>query len=210
MTACLLLVAAALAAPPSTINPDAPLSLPVEEPASVATGELVFDARMPSELRVDGRTVAVLYATGTFAMQAPLGPHTVMVITNGTARSIEVDVPRTGSAVVMVGRTGLTTGRRGPTLAEDGSVVPLDLRVTGDRDVLVQIGEQRWHVNARGSKSVELAVGSYPMSVRSGNGTVVWATGTLDLTAAGPVVLQLTEGRMPEVSGVGTAFHPGS
>lgn len=210
MTACLLLVAAALGAPPSSINPDAPMAVPADEAPTVATGELVFDARLPSELRVDGRTVAVLYATGTFAMQAPLGPHQVVVITNGTARTIDVEVPRTGSVVVMVGRTGLTAGKRGPTLAEDGSVVPLDLRVTGDRDVLVQIGEQRWHVNARGSKAVEVPVGSHAMSVRSGNGTVVWATGTLDLTAAGPVVLQLTEGRMPEVSGVGTAFHPGS
>jgi hypothetical protein len=206
MTIALLL--AAFAGTPASINPEA-VPVPVEADPTAVMGQLMFDTRLPAEIRVDGHTVAQLYLGGRLTVNASIGPHEVMVLTNGTPRHVAVDVPRVGTAVVMVGRTGITTGLRDAELAEAGSLTPVELRVAGDQDVMVQIGDQRWRINARASKGIEVPIGVHTISVRSGNGTVVWATGTLELASAGPVVLQLAEGRMPEVSGQGSAFHPG-
>ena len=85
----------------------------------------------------------------------------------------------------------------------------IELRAAGSQDVWVSIGEQRWHIDGYGSEVVLVPVGQHPMTVRSGDGHVLWARGRIDLTKASEVIVQLSEGRMPEVSGTGAAFHPG-
>jgi hypothetical protein len=57
--------------------------------------------------------------------------------------------------------------------------------------------------------TLDLPPGAHPMSVRSSDGTVVWATGSLEVAPGEPLVVQIGEGRMPEVSGAG-AFNPAS
>jgi len=172
-------------------------------------GSIVFDSRLPAEIRVDNQTVAQLFVAGRFTVNAPVGSHLVMVLTNGQPRTTNVDVPATGSATVMVGRTGLTTGRAVGEWDADGAA-QVEFRVAGSQSVLVQLDGDRYRIDGHGYKGVTIPVGNHRMSIRSGNGTVVWASGRLELNKSADVVIQLAEGRMPEVSGAGSAFHPGS
>ncbi|MCB9673591.1 MAG: hypothetical protein H6737_00660 [Alphaproteobacteria bacterium] len=202
-----LLSAVCLASPnPASINEEVETLDEVE--SGVRLGRIVFDSRLPAEIQVDNNTVAQLFAPGRLIINATVGPHELQVLTNGTPRTGRVEVPHTGAATVVIGRTGLTTGRTEDEDDADGAA-KVEFRVAGDQDVLVQLADDRYRIDAHGQKGVVVPVGSYRMSVRSGNGTVVWASGRLELHQATDVVIQLAEGRMPEVSGGGSSFHPG-
>lgn len=174
------------------------------------TGQMEFDTRLPAEIQLDGRTVAKLYGPGVFSMRAEVGEHDVLVLTNGTPRPLKVDVSRTATAVVLVGRNGLTATARLEPLPEEEGITPVEVRVVGTEEVLVQIGKERFRLKPGAFRSLTVPVGRHAMRVKSSSGTVLWASGFLELTRTEPVVLQITEGRMPEVSGSGSSFVAGS
>ncbi|MEZ4321925.1 MAG: hypothetical protein R3F61_30920 [Myxococcota bacterium] len=206
MLSLLLATSVCFAVNPASVNEEVETLDELEAPSKM--GRILFDSRLPAEIRVDGHTVAQLYTGGRLSINASVGKHEVMVLTNGTPRLTAVDVLSDGQATVMIGRTGLTTGQVLDEDDADGNA-RVEFRVAGDQNVLVQLDDDRYKVDGHGYKGITVPVGSYRMSVRSGTGTVVWATGRLELHQAGEVVVQLAEGRMPEVSGGGSSFHPG-
>jgi hypothetical protein len=54
-----------------------------------------------------------------------------------------------------------------------------------------------------------LPVGEHPMSLRSSDGTSVFARGVLTVSGGKDLVVQVTEGLMPETSGEGISFSSG-
>ncbi len=201
-----LLLALAAASEPA---PTAPEAVPSSGSTRPETGVIEFDSRLPAEIQLDGHTLAQLYHQGLFRTRAPLGPHEVLVLTNGHARKLTVDVSRTATAVVFIGRNGLTASTRLEPLPEEGGVAPVELRVLGREEVLITVGDRRYRMLPGAYRVLTLPVGTHPMSVRSASGTVLWAKGRLQITRTTPAIVQVTEGRMPEVSGDGAVFVAG-
>jgi hypothetical protein len=183
-----------------------------EEPAAKAAdlgvdfGWLCVDARVPTEVAVDGHRVAELIYPAELRVGVPSGSRTVRTWVHGEARDLRIDVPVNGEAHVLVGRSGVSAGAP-PTVAPPEPVGPSDvqIRVVGDAAVQIRVDRQRWQVGAGDMARVTLAAGAHEMSVRSPDGTVVWATGQLEV--GGPLVLHVAEGRAIEVSGPGR-FEP--
>lgn len=194
-------------ADPVARNPDAPVD---QGPDVIAArGVVDFDVRLPAEIRVDGAAVATLYGAGVLQLKLAPGPHEVMVLTNGIPRSLAIQVELDERGKVLVGRNGLTASAESLAPDDVGGDAAVELRVVGGQEVLVQIGRDRYRVDGRGTSTVDIPVGTHRMSVRNGDGTVIWASGRLDLKRAGDVLILLAEGRLPEVSGPGSAFHAG-
>ncbi len=177
-------------------------------PEAQQLGTIAFDTRVPAEIRIDGLVIAQLFTGAQLSVSATVGPHEILVLTNGRPRTGRVTVPVSGKATVVVGRTGLTTGQMDGKSDESGTAT-LQFRVVGSQGVIVQLDGDRYRVDAHSHKGVVVPVGSYDLRVRSADGTVVWANGRLELDRAVPVVVQLAEGRLPEVSGPGSSFAPG-
>lgn len=175
---------------------------PAEE---VPFGWLKVDARVPTELYVDGHLVAELVYPAELRLSVPAGQRALRAWVHGSARNLSVDVPVEGEANVLVGRTGVTAGS--PTAAAPQVTGPAEVqvRVVGDDAVQVRIGHERWQVGPGEVVRLTLAQGAHDLSVRNLAGTVIWATGLLDV--GGPMVLHIAEGRAIEVSGPG-GFHP--
>ncbi|MCA9567553.1 MAG: hypothetical protein KC656_06910 [Myxococcales bacterium] len=193
---------------PLALGQEAPIE--DEAPVSADTGVVEFDSRLPAEIQLDGHTLAQLYQQGTLRTRAPTGTHEVVVLTNGRARSLTLDVSRTATAVVFIGRNGLTASTRLEPLPEEAGEAPVELRVLGHEEVLVTLGDRRFRMLPGSTKALSVPLGRHEMSVKSASGTVLWAKGHLELTRTTPAVIQITEGRMPEVSGAGTTFVAGS
>lgn len=174
------------------------------------TGEIEFDSRLPAEIAIDGQTVAQLYQASVFRMRTEVGPHKIVVLTNGRARQLTADVSRSATAVVLVGRNGLTASTRLEPLPEEDGFSPVELRSVGSEEIIVEIGKKRYRLQPGARQTLSIPIGRHKMFVRSASGTVLWAKGQLVLTSSGPVIVQLTEGRMPEISGRGSSFVAGS
>jgi hypothetical protein len=205
MLTILLACALAQTPPPPPTSPDEPeTAIPVAE-----RGTLEFDSRLPAEIRVDGQTVAQLYSPGTYRMQTAAGEHQVMVLTNGRAREITTEVTPVSTAVVLIGRNGLTTSARLEPLPEEDGIVPVELRSVGAEEVLVELAGKRYRLPPGVVRTITLPIGRHRMLLRSASGTVLWAKGRLVLERTSPVLLQFTEGRLPETSGPGATFLSG-
>lgn len=178
--------------------------------ADPPVGELLIDARVPLEARVDGVPVAQLFVPGQLIVPLPVGDHQLIALISGAPQQVAVHIPPPGErAVVFAGRSGLTTEvRPAPRLAPAGEV-PVSLRVTGGSGLQVRIDAQRLVVEPGTGLTLALPAGPHPMSVRSREGTVIWAHGTLNLAGDQTVVVQLAEGRLPETSGAGCSFAAG-
>jgi hypothetical protein len=178
--------------------------------AAPPVGELWIDARVPLEARVDGVPIAQLFVPGQLIVPVPVGDHQLTALIAGAPQQVQVHIPPPGErAVVLAGRSGLTTELRpAPRLAAAGEV-PVSLRVTGGASLQVRIDAQRLLVEPGAGLTLALPAGPHPMSVRSREGTVIWASGTLHLAGDQTVVVQLGEGRLPETSGAGSSFAAG-
>lgn len=176
-------------------------------PEAPAVGALVVDARVPAEVMVNGAKLAALYAPSETRFQVEAGHHRLSIWTNGKPTDLEIDVAEGLEARVLVGRTGVTTSS-GPVAGPDpADAVPVEFRVVGTPAAQVRVGDGREIVQAGRAFTLPLTPGPHPFSVRSADGTAIWATGTLEVTGA-PVVVQIAEGRVPEVSG-SASFHAG-
>jgi hypothetical protein len=192
-----LLAAAALAADP--------------QPAD-APGTLHVDAKVPAEILIDGVKLAQLWYAGQASFEVVPGRHQLRVYTSGQPTDFPLDIQPGQGTWVVVGRTGISldslAGEQAATLvpAED-ALVPVEFRSLGGGAQL-RVDDQRLLLGSGQRLDVELDAGDHALSVRSADGTVVWATGTLEVDRGDRLVVQIAEGRLPEISGAGR-FHAG-
>lgn len=168
--------------------------------ASPAPGGLIIDAKVPAEIRIDGHVVGQFFLPGRLEVPVEPGEHTLAVVREGKPEELPVRVPAEG-AVVVVGKTGTTLGAaRVPDRPDPRAPVELEVRVSGNAPVQLRLGDQRFDLSPGRVVKLELPVGTHPFSFRNRAGTLIWAKGSLELEG-GPVVMQVAEGRMPELSG---------
>ncbi|MEQ1504762.1 MAG: hypothetical protein ABMB14_21165, partial [Myxococcota bacterium] len=177
-------------------------------PDDAPIAELVVDAKIPVEILLEGVKLGQLYYPGEVTFRVVAGHHTVRLYTNGQPTDLPLDLTTGHPTRILVGRTGVTTGApaEGSAPAATGPS-SVEFRFVGGGAAQVRVEATSHPVEPGRPFTLELAPGVHPMSVRSTDGTVIWATGTLEV-ATGRVVVQVTEGRMPEVSGDGV-FHAG-
>lgn len=171
-------------------------------------GEVVIDVKLPARLSLDGELVAEVYREGVLRLPVKDGPHQLVVTTGGMPSSFQVDVgPR--PTVVIVGRSGISVSQD-----DQEQVVPMGdaqvrFRSAHNERLMVQVGNQRVVVSAGDGILIPLPVGEYPMTVRNPDGTSIFARGMLQVRGGADLVVQISEGMLPETSGEGVAFHPG-
>jgi len=199
----LLFLASSLSfAAPTTVsgqrNPDAETA---NEPLA-DMGRLVIESRVPTEVLVDGHKMMQLFTSGTSMFDVRPGKRRVRVYTNGNPQDLVVEIMPTGETILIVGRTGITTGQRTAAENPTDAVAKISFRAAGDIASQIRLGKERFTVQPDTIYPLELAAGRHDISVRSADGTAIWASGVLTLDG-GKVVVQVAEGRLPEVTGDG-------
>ncbi|MBA2319981.1 MAG: hypothetical protein H0V89_02395 [Deltaproteobacteria bacterium] len=178
---------------------------PALAPDEVTPLGLVFvEAHVPTEIRINKRPVAQLYVPATIEIAAPIGEQELTVLVGGESHVFPMTVPSAPDrAVVMIGRSGTTVRSEAKPPPGVAAQVPLELRGVGPGPVQIRIANERYRVESGATVGLSLLAGEYPISVRSTDGTAIWATGRLTVSGGDLVIVQLTEGRLPEVSGAG-------
>jgi hypothetical protein len=184
---------------------------PVEPKAPVTSttlGRLHVDVLLPAEILFDGVKLGQLWIPGKTTFELPTGPHLLRVYTQGNPQDLRITLAADMDLRVVVGRNGVTAEQLART-DDKAAIVPVDFRVLGTRGASIRMNGTQHAIEPGGQLALELADGSHSLSVRSSDGTVIWATGQLTVHGGAPVVVQIAEGRMPEVSGAGS-FNPGA
>jgi len=210
MIALLLVSSWAFAGTPPADNPDAG-SLPsvVAAPQEAQPGgPMVVEAHVPVELMVDGVKLAQLWYPGTARFDIVGGSHVVRVYVDGSPQDVNVDIHPGNETHVLVGRTGVSVTRSETQPPGPVDAVAVELRVVGGGAAQIRVDGERHRLSGGDRLTLTLQPGPHAMSVRSQDGTAIWAAGTLSLTGGTPVVVQIAEGRLPEVGGPGR-FEPG-
>jgi hypothetical protein len=182
---------------------------PATAPAEAATldaATLTFDCKVPAEILVDGMKVGQLWFPGEATWRVSPGKHLVRVYVAGTPQDYPVELDARAARTFLVGRTGTTVSDTVAAAPVSGPA-RVGLRVVGVQGAQVRIDGRREVLQAGAELALDLPPGPHALSVRSLDGTAVWSTGTLEVSG-GPVVVQISEGRVPEVSG-GAVFHSG-
>lgn len=176
---------------------------------SASAGELVIDAKIATQVAVDGVLVADLLQAGVLRTPIADGLHEVKVVSGGHTSTVSVTAKADVPVVVVAGRSGVTLGAPSATtsVAATGPAA-VEVRAVGAERVLLQVAGQRVLVTPGTSKAVQLAAGEHPVVVRSSDGTMVYARGVLSVGAGDGLVLQIGEGAMPETAGSGLRFIP--
>lgn len=186
-------------------------ALAAETQPAPAPGTLHVDAKVPAEILVDGVKLGQLWFPGKASFLVESGQHRLRVYTNGQPSDYDLSVEPEDTTWVVIGRTGITLDSlAGAPEAEpdDGALVPVEFRAMSG-GAQVRLGDQRLTLSSGERLGLELDPGNHALSVRSADGTAVWATGTLEVGRGDRMIVQVSEGRLPEVSGAGR-FHPGS
>jgi hypothetical protein len=189
---------------PSSLNPAAPAPAAVTAPEAADPATLVIDAKVPVEVLLGGTTIAELFYPALVQFQvAASGPQVVRLYVSGQPYDVPVQFTPKETARILVGRTGVTLEARGAQVAapEASGPVALELRFVGGGGATVRLDSQPHKVGPGRGLSTTIPLGRHALSVRSSDGTVIWASG--DLFVDGPLVVQITEGRLPEISGAG-------
>lgn len=167
---------------------------------SALAGTLVIDAKVPTEIRGPDAVLAQLYVPSVLSVDLDGGTYEFIVFRNGNPETIRLEVPAEGTARMVVGEAGITAPPA-PKKTEDlPAETTVEFRTVGTVAVMVQLPDERLRVSPGHAQTVTLPTGTHAMKVRSSDGTVIWARGELTLGGKDTVV-QLSEGRGPEVSG---------
>lgn len=171
-------------------------------------GQIIVDGKVPMAIALDGQVVAQTWREGRVTFDAAPGLHTVTLTVRGNPKKVEVVVDEFAPAMVLVGKSGISVSATAPV--DDSVGAPeVRFRVTGKMSLMVQVGNQRVVVPPGDGIVLPLELGVHEMSVRSANGTAVFARGKFEVSpSAEPVIVQLTQGALPETSGVGVSFYP--
>mgnify|MGYP004356100219 CR=1 FL=1 len=174
-----------------------------------SAADLTFEAQVPTEIYVDDNAVAKMYQPGALRTQVSMGMHTVRIFTNGESTTQTVDFQGRTEATVVIGRTGISwpqdilavpVGDEAPEI--EGRVV---FRSVADEDVIVTVDRIRETLSPGEERVIVVGAGQHPMTVRNAEGTVIWVRGALHIRTDDTIV-QLADGRMPEVLGAGGQF----
>lgn len=177
--------------------------------SAALAGDLVVDVKVPVTLSLDGQQVADVFQPGVLRMPIPDGAHKVTAVVGGKPQVFEVTIGLT-PVVLLVGRSGTTVGAPDalPPPVVAGGDIPVRFRSAARDRLLLQIGGQRVVVAPGVGLSLPLSLGEHEMTVRSPDGTSIYARGVLVVAGVGDLVVQLAEGKMPETSGPGLSFDP--
>lgn len=182
--------------------------------ALAPAAELHVSASVPTEVWLDGQPAAELYRPGSLTITLPEAGDTVdlRVFVEGKPQELSLPHPgATGTAFVVVGKQGVSTpGATEPKPVASGPVT-LTVEVNGHEPLRVQLGDQRQRLAPGARLELGLEPGEHKLVVSSGDGHVRWASGTLQLTGTEsqvPLVLQLADGKLPEVHGDGGVYWP--
>lgn len=180
------------------------LSAFAAEPAP-PPGTLHVDAKIPAEILIDGAKIAQLWFPGQLDFEVSTGPHILRVYTNGNPVDHELVIRPEETSRVVVGRTGITLDTLAAPASDPDAPTPVEFRILGI-DAQIRLDDQRLMMASGERTTLELAPGEHRLSVRSRDGTIVWARGTLEVGLGERLIVQIAEGRLPELSGSGT-FH---
>lgn len=173
---------------------------------SAPAAELVVDAQVPAEVWVSGQLVGQLFQPAELRLDVAEGPLPLTILVGGEPTKLDVAAP----ALVIVGRNGISTGQHDPAAPVPAvGPVPVEFRSTGQEDLLLVLDKERRTVDVGQVLTIELTPGRHPISLRSRDGTMLYARGSLEVGGEG-LVVQLSPGRMPEVIGKSGSYHPGS
>ncbi len=177
--------------------------------SAALAGDLVVDAKVPVTVSVDAQQAADVFQVGVLRLAVDDGPHKVVVVVAGKPSVFDVTIGPS-PVVVLVGRSGTTVGAPDaqPVPVAVGVDIPVRFRAAGRDRLLLQIGGQRVVVAPGVGVTLPLSLGEHDMTVRSPDGTSIYARGMLVVSGAGDLVVQLAEGKMPETSGAGLSFDP--
>lgn len=179
-------------------NPDAD---PVEEDV-VDMGQLVVESRVPTEILIDGHKVIELFTAARSIFDVRPGKRNIRVYTDGSPEDLIVEIMPTGETVMIIGRTGTTTGQRAEATRDPDAMANVSFRSAGGISSQIRLDDDRFTLEPESVHPISLAAGRHQISVRSADGTAIWATGVLTIDG-GKVVIQVAEGRLPEVTGDG-------
>jgi hypothetical protein len=195
---------------PSGRNPAVPTGAAAVPPAP-AVVPLVVEAKVPVEVLLEGAKLGELYFPGEVRWTVTEGRHTVRLYVGGKPEDVPVDLVAGSETRIVVGRNGISSSSTRVAAAAAGPS-PVEFRLVGSGAAQIRVDSARHAIEPGQNVSLTLPAGNHALSVRSSDGTVIWASGTLEIgggeIGGGPLVVLIAEGRMPEVSGRG-AFHAG-
>jgi hypothetical protein len=168
--------------------------------------ELQIDARVATEVHIDGLPLAKLFVPGVFTAQTTVGSHTLKAYMYGNPHEITLIVAPTGGHVVIDGESIIN---HATTVAPVFTgLTPVEFRSTGREGVQLRLGQERHAISPGHSLTLELHGGPHPLSIRNERGTVIWASGTLNVDGPDAVLIRLEEGHGLDV-GTGASFTLG-
>jgi hypothetical protein len=176
------------------------------------SGELHIDARIPTAVYIDGQAFVELSQPGTAQFDIANGEHKLVIMTNGNPSERMVTIGDT-PAQLLVGRSGISIGEAEVVVraqAETGLSSTLELRSTSKLPLMVYIGQEKHVLPAKATKVLEVKAGQHSISVRNDSGTAIFASGAIVTDGEHRVIMQLSEGRVPEISGEGSQYLPSS
>ncbi len=178
--------------------------------AAVAS-TLTVDAKLPTEVLLDGRKVAEVWEPARVMVDVPPGEHLVRIYRQGNPTDLRLTFSPGQTIDVVVGRTGITSNLPADdpddAAPEPPAEVTIELRAIDATQI--RVGQERLVLGDGQDRSLGLPVGTHPVEFRNPAGTVIWARGDLVVEPGARVVVQVSSGRLPEVSGSGR-FDPGS
>jgi len=169
-------------------------------------GTVVIDARVPVEVWIAGGLIGEIASPAELHVTVPAGDLELTLVVGGKPQIETVQVPESGKALLIVGRTGVTTGHIDAVATSEAASSMVEFRSSAREDMILVVGKDRVTLSPGATRRIDLARGTTALSLRDSSGTVVWAHGTLDVKGDG-LVVQVADGRLPEISGAG-AFHP--
>jgi hypothetical protein len=172
--------------------------------------EIVVDVQIPSRVALDGVVVAEVYRPVEVRLDAEPGKHDVQFTAlSGTVDGpvrVSVEVVPDRQVVLAAGMKGLLVASAAASPTLGAGPWPVHFRAPPGQRLMVQVDDQRVIVAPGGDASVTLAVGEHRISVRSSDGTMVFARGFLRVGGGDAMVIQLTEGALPLAAGTGVTF----
>ncbi len=171
-------------------------------------GDLLVDAAVPFELRERGEVLTQTWGPERLALVGlPAGPHLLEVVAGGKARTLTVQLPESGDALLRVSATSVTADavQRGPPPRP-----ALEVKATGqDRLALVIDDARRLVFSGAATVRLEgLPAGEHTLEIRSSDLLTIWSRGTLTLGAEDRVVATASRGRPLDVFGPEGAWAP--
>jgi len=179
---------------------------------SAFAGELLIDAKVPCEvLGVGNQPIAQLFWPSRVHVPLEAGHYELTVMVAGNPNRISLDLDDATPTTLVVGRTGLTTHTTATTTkGPPPTHTLLQVRSAANERLVLQLDGKRHTIGIGQELEIELPLGDHTLRLRTANGTTIFATGSLQLDGAGPLIIQVSEGRMPEFSGEGGIFSPSS